>query len=263
MNMNTQDANSNTPNTPTQAPSLQSAIASTLPASDPATSADASLRAVHKVGTFQEYDTALALPEVTGFRAVKCLYKMNPQTKQIAGKNSYIYLIDAITEESIQARLPEFMPFFVSYLQEQENQVVKDLHKSGSVYLADAATGLDVVLARLEASGTGNRLNKEKIESWFDAEMNDRLSSAFSSKMGISAESSEAELTKLISVVDTYKAKFSGLASGKVAYRKEEAEVLVRALEVTEAEKSLIGSRFALRLQRMIDKKEDDLLLAL
>jgi len=245
------------------ASSLETAISSTLSDKNPALAPDAATRAIHKVGSFQEYDTALALADVSGFRAVKCLYKTNAGTGKIAGKNSYIYLVDDVTEENVQARLPEFMPYIVSYLQEQENQIVKELHKSGSVYLADSATGLDVILSKLEASGTGNRLNKEKIESWFIDSMQDSLSEAFSSKMGISAESSEAELAKLISVVDTYKAKFSGLASGKVSYRAEEAEVLVRSLAVTKADKSLIGSRFALRLQRMIDKKDDDLLLAL
>jgi len=252
----------NLDNTP--APSaLNDTVTSTLPAIDPATTEDAAIRAVHKVGYFNEYDTAVPLPEVSGFRPVKCLYKINPTTKVAAGANSYIYIVDAITEDAVKERLAEFLPYFVNYLQEQENEIIKGLHKSGSVYLADNATGIDTVLERLEASGTGNRLNKEKIEAWFDTSMSGKLAEAFAAKMGVSDTSTDAELEKLQGIIDTYKRKFSGLASGKVIYRAEEAEVMQKALTVTGADESMIGSRFVARLERMKKVDDNSLLLAL
>lgn len=207
--------------------------------------------------TFHEYDSQIALSDKKGCRAVKCLYKTNSKTGVVAGKNSYVYIPDSITEESIGENIDALLPYFISYLQEKEDSIVKDLHKSGAVTVYPTNVGMEKVIALLEASGEGSRLNKEKIESWFDAEIAELLLAAFSEKTGLPADSE-----KVITVVSVYRTKFASLASPKVHMRKEECETLQKALEVVGMNDSGIGAKFMGRLERM-KVADSELLLAL
>ena len=215
---------------------------------------------------FVPYDSALGYPELDGFRNVKCLYKVaktGANAGKAAGTNSVIRIADGITEAVVQERVQELAPYIVGYLQEQENALVKKLHVAGMTVLSPKQYGLDAVIAALEESGASNRLNKEKIEDWFTASMLDALIVAFSDKMGVSETPSDAELEKLDSIINVYKSKFGSLASGKTHYRVEEAEMLLKALEITGGGDTIIGGKFVLRLERMKGSTPDDLLLSL
>ena len=213
--------------------------------------------------TFRPYNAQLGAPSLEGYRNVKCLYKVNAKTHTSAGENSYIRIIDSITEEAVAARITELAPYLVGYLQEQENILVKKLHVAGMTVLSPQQYGIDAVVAHLEESGVSNRLNKEKIEDWFTGAMLEPLMVAFGDKMQISSEPTDAELEKLDTIISVYKAKFGSLASGKTAYRVEEADMLLRSLEITGADKTIIGTKFVARLEKMKVATPDDLLLAL
>ena len=215
------------------------------------------------VNTFKEYDSALTIPAVEGYRAVKCLYKKNPKTGKAAGTNSFVRVPDSITAASVTEKLAGLMPHVIQYLQEEENKLVKAQHVAGATMINPDSLGLDSILAAFEASGTNNRLNKERVEEWFAGSMLESLMVAFADKMGLSDTPTEAELSKLEQITGVYKAKFASLASGKTSYRPEEAELMLKALEVTGANSTEIGGRFVVRLERMKTVSNDDLMLAL
>jgi len=215
------------------------------------------------VNTFKEYDTALTIPAVEGYRAVKCLYKKNAKTGKAAGTNSFVRIADHITSEAVTDKLAGLMPYLITYLQEEENKVVKAKHVAGATIIDPDTISLDSIIAALESSGTNNRLNKERVEEWFAGSMLESLMVAFADKMGLSDEPTQAELDKLEQITGVYKAKFASLASGKTSYRPEEAELMLKALDVTGAGTTEIGGRFVVRLERMKTVSTDDLMLSL
>ena len=229
-----------------------------------AKAAQAGIDAQTDANTFRPYDSQLGeQPSIAGYRNVKCLYKTNAKTGKVAADNSQIRIDDSITQEAVAAKLGELMPHLITYLQGEEDKIVKKLHLQGMTLLSPKQYGLDSVIAALEAAGTGHRLNKEQIEQWFDAEMLEPLMVAFADKMGVSEQPTEAEEKKLETVLQVYRSKFGSLASGKTHYREEEVDMLLKSMEVTGAESSLLGGKFVARLTGMKAKSDDNLLLAL
>lgn len=206
---------------------------------------------------FAAYDSQLPIAERKGCRIVKCLYKKNMKTGEIAGTNSYVYIPDSITDDSIAGYADRLLPYFISFLQEKEDSIVKELHKSGATTVYPTNVGIEKVLEMLESSVEGNRLNKEKIESWFDTEMLEPLAIAFADKLQTSVDA-----PKVLDILQVYRNKFASLASGKTMFRKEEAETLQKALGVCKQNTTAIGGRFYNRLESM-KTKDSELLLAL
>lgn len=215
------------------------------------------------INHFRPYDSALPVPAIEGYRIVKCLYKAASKSKPAEHSNSYIRVPDHITEQAIVDNIATLVPYFVGWMQEQENVIIKEQHKSGVSTIEPSSLSIGAILAHLEATATGSRLNGEMIAAWFADSMRDNLAIAFAEKIGITDEPTEAQLTKLEAILSTYEGKYKSLASGKTAYRKEEAELLQRALEVTQAKDTLIGTRFYNRLEAMKTATADDLLMSL
>jgi len=210
--------------------------------------------------SFLPYDTQIELAAKEGLRAVKCLYKMNMKTQKAAAENSYIYIPDTITPKKIEENLTKLMPYLVSYLKEQEDALVKDLHKLKVSTVFASNLGINKIIERLERSSLGNRLNKEMIEAWFTENVAESLAEAFATKLGVTEKSSEAELSKLSSVLEVYKIRFSSLAGGKVSMKETECDSLQRAISISDSLKTPIGARFYARLESMKKAQEVDLL---
>ena len=226
--------------------------------------ADSVLNVGDSLYTFKAYDSQLAIPAKEGERVVKCLYKTNLKTGKIAGENSYIVVPEKHLDESVVIENAAMLaPYISAYLQSVEDGIIKEHHKNGGKGFSDSFLSLAKILESLDDAGQGNRLNKEKIETWFNAEMKDSLLVAFADKMGVGEVPTESELAKLEQVTSVYKAKFESLASGKTHYRKEEAELMQKALEVTEVLDTNIGARFYGRLEKMKEATSNDLLMSL
>lgn len=214
---------------------------------------------------FRPYDSQLPIPELSGFRTVKCLYKVAKTGKnagKAAGENSYIRIADAITEIAVTERIAELAPYLVGYLQEQENLLVKSLHRAGMSILSPKQYGLDMVIAMLEEAGTASRMNKEMIETWFDAELKDNLLVAFAEKMELGEDITDADIEKLETIVAVYRAKLGSLASPKVFYRAEEVEMLQKALGFVAGDSSM-SVRLVARLEKMKESGTTESLISL
>lgn len=214
---------------------------------------------------FRPYDAQLPTEDIKGCRIVKCLYKENTKTGKKAGENSYINIpTNHLTESVLRDNFDRLVEYFLSYMQEQEDAIIKLAHKTGSIGFGESYFSLDKIVDYLAETGQSARLNKEKIQAWFSSEVEDSLLSAFAGKLGIDTENpSESELEQLLQVTSVYRAKFESLASPKVHYKKEECELLQKALAVTGADKSVIGSKFVNRLESMKNVNSNDLLLSL
>ena len=216
-----------------------------------------------KLGEWKAYDSQLPLAEIEGTRIVKALYQTSAKTGTKLRENSYCRIpTKHLTEEIVVSRIAELSPFVVNWLQELEATSLRASHKKGQLNVFTASLSLDALIEVLEATEAGARLNKEKIEAWFDSNLLESLTIRFADKMGINEQSSEAELAKLELVLNAYKAKFASLASGKTFIKEEDCKAMIAVIRFAEAELSILGHRFIARLEKM-QKKEDDLLLAL
>lgn len=217
-----------------------------------------------KLGEFRAYDSQLPIAEIAGTRIVKCLYQINPKTKTKAQENAYVRLpTKHLTEEHICARVVELSPYILGWLQEQEDKEIKDLHKKGGLQVYTEYLSLDKIIEVLEAASESSRLNKEKIETWFTDKLEAELAELFGAKMGLNESSSEHEVNKLVLVLAAYKAKFAQLASPKSYLKEEDCLAMIKVIQsVDEARDSILGIRFVSKLGEM-NKKVDDLLLAL
>lgn len=216
--------------------------------------------------TFKAYDAQLPIVNESGLRVVKCLYKetvdKKSKEKKKAGVNAYIKIpVQHISVEAVEKELKTLTPIFVQYLQSEEDKIVKEAHRTGSIGFGDSFFSLSKVIEFIESETTGNRLTTESVHAWFEEEVEELLIIAIADRLGIdSLKPTDAELTKLQLMADAYKAKFGSLASGKTHYRKEECELLQKALEVTGAKSGLIGGKFYNRLESMKSPVENDLL---
>ncbi len=214
--------------------------------------------------SFSPYDSQLDIKEEPNSRVVKCLYQVNKKTGKKAGENSYIRIPTAhLTEEMIASRIEELTPYVLNYLQGVEDTIVKEKHKGGETALFPASLSMDAIIARLEESEVGARLNKEKIEEWFQKYLAESLMVLFAEKLGINESSGPEMYSKLELILGAYKAKFCSLASPKTSYNESDIAAMLGVIESTSAAaESLIGKRFVKRLKGM-NKKEEDLLMAL
>lgn len=231
----------------------------------PFAATDAKLAALGlKLGEFYPYDSALAstYAEPDGTRLVKCLYKANAEGKKVA-ENSYTLVPTGhITEETVAERIAELAPYVVTFLQEWEDKAIKEQHKDGVTRIFTEYLTMDKVLAALEESEAGARLNAEKIGKWFVDTIQDSLLLAFMDKLGITDQPTPDQEARLATVLDAYRKKFESLASGKAFIKEADCKAMILVIQTAEAAETTLGRKFIARLEGM-KAKEDDLLLAL
>ena len=211
---------------------------------------------------FKPYDSQLTIPETAGTRIIKCLYQLNKKTGKKAGTNSYIRIsCDHISEEEITAKLPELLPHLVSFLQGEEDKIIKELHRKGQTNLLLSTLSLDKIIESLEESDSG-RLNGAAINEWFDSFVAPSLLSLLAAKLAISLDdANENELVKIETILNAYKNKFAMLASPKTRFIESDRASLSNCLEkVFPNDDNLIARKFTVRLVKMAEKKDEVLL---
>lgn len=214
-----------------------------------------------KLGEYKPYDPQLPIAEIDGTRIIKCLYQVNSKTGKKVAENSYVRISTKhLTEEIIVDKVIELAPYILNFLEDKENEMIRNDHKNGILNVFIASLGLDKIINKLDLDEAGSRLTKERVEVWFKAEVLDDLTILFATKLGLDDNSSEEELEKLDMILDCYKKKFISLASNKVLIKEEDCSSMINVIKSCEAEGSLIGRRFIGKLEKMSIKKEDLLL---
>jgi hypothetical protein len=227
-------------------------------------SSGSSVFADNGMSKFQAYDSQMAIPEVEGTRIVKCLYK-TMEGKEKTRESAFLRVpCDHLNIELISSRFAEIAPYVLEFLQSKEDELIKEEHKKGVDSFYIKKLSFDLILAHLENSETGGRLNKEVIVSWFKDNMETFLIEGFAQKMGIDIETcdDEVKLGKIAAIINAYKEKFISLSSGRTLLKAEDKAALIAILIKNEiAAKTVIGSRLLNKLEKMEDKTAD--LLAL
>ena len=171
----------------------------------------------YELGEFYNYDNQMSIPEKNGNRAVKCLYKISSVSGERVRPNQFVLIpSDHLTQSTILDSIESFLPYFLSYLQEIEDGIIKESHRKGQTNVHIPGLSLEKLLLALEEKELGNRLNKDKIEAWFDSEVMELLIVAFAEKIGVENNIPTTDQQKKLTMIcEAYKQKFVSLAGGK------------------------------------------------
>ena len=218
------------------------------------------------MGEWKPYDSQLPLTDIAGTRITKALYKTNKATGTIAGTNAYTRIpTKHLNVATVTANIAKIAPLVVDWLQGIESDMLKEEHKKGQLNIFTDGLTLDRIIAKLEEGSDNSRLTKVDIENWYDKSISENLALLFADKMGLDENSSEQELNKLEKVMAAYKAKFASLASPKVFMVESDTLAMINVIkncEPEEADRSVLGSRFIIKLEKM-NEKDEDLLFSL
>lgn len=203
---------------------------------------------------FAAYDPKTPTLPVLGGRVVPLCYKGKTVDKvfvpaKLANSCIEIPLLDKV---QIAANMESLMPHVVAYLETVQDSIAKELHAAKVGEVQESSFSIGAILTKLEATTSSNRMSKEDAEQWFDTTVADNLAVLFADKFGMSDDPTEDEIDKLNSICAVYKKNLSALAGPKTSYKVEEAEMLKKVLELTDAKDSAIGTRMFNRLDKMI-----------
>ena len=104
-----------------------------------------------------------------GKRTVKVMYK-KPKSgdKQ---KDNVCLLIDPILEANVTSFIPALMPHIINMCESVQDAIAKELHTSNDATVPATKLDMESIVSKLEADAVSQRINKETINTWFNANM--------------------------------------------------------------------------------------------
>lgn len=132
--------------------------------------------------------------------------------------------------------------FIVDAMEGLRSRIISKLHASGKT-IHDESIGITAMTLLAKQETESQRMTKEAIGAWFDADLMKLIADAIAAKLdGISTE----KLTKL---VEGYRSKFQTLAGREVSMPAAVKAQLIRAMEfLPEDYESVIGEKVAAAL---------------
>jgi hypothetical protein len=153
------------------------------------------------------------------------------------GKTSQGAVIDSLSQEVAVTALDNETIFagYYSWLQEQAEQCCKNRIEAGAKFLIPADYSIDSIAEMLEAASIKEgRISKERIASWFNAEVSGVLQAAFKAKLG-DALTEE----KMVAITNAYRDNFKNLAKRELYLNETIKSNLNKALELVQVKGNL------------------------
>ena len=127
------------------------------------------------------------------------------------------------------------------------SKIISKLHATGKT-ISDESIGITALLAMARTETESQRMTKDAIGTWFDADLADLICCAIRNKIGAIADD------KLGKLVESYKVKFQSLASREINMPLAVKTQLGKALELLPSDyESIIGEKVA---QALTDAEE-------
>lgn len=187
---------------------------------------------------------------MTGQRLAKVGYKSTK--KNPARFKSVCVSVPEIPENNIRSELDRLIPHVRTMLENAQDGIIRSLYESREGNLSEVSDDEISVLsciAFMDAEAAGDRLKKEHIENWFDAELSDSLFVLIAEKLGFNepTENQTAEVQKHVRV---YRQVLSMLAGGKTLLQPKQIQGCKTALALTDTDQG-IGQKLLKRLEQM------------
>jgi len=179
---------------------------------------------------------------------------VNYRTDKVTGikKDSVCVSLPTISAEEITANLNSLLPAITVYLNKVQDDMVRAIAESGSKFVKTNEVDITAIIASLaDSDSSGNRLTKESIGNWFDANISETLMVTLADKLGLSDDASDEDLAKVSAITNEYKEKISALAGGKTSYTPKIAESLKKCVALAGSD-DLLASKFMVKLDKMI-----------
>lgn len=196
--------------------------------------------------------------------------KTNPFAGQRLAKIGYKSSTDKATGKTIPPKFPSvavsvpqvddpsdsqmlrLKPHVRAILESAQDGIIKSLYESrdGSLTeISDDEISVDSCIAFLDAEAAGDRLKKEHIENWFDAELSENLFVLIAEKLGFNepTQNQEAEVRKHVKI---YRDVLSMLAGGKTLLQSKQITGCKTALALVDTDAG-IGQKLLKRLEQM------------
>lgn len=187
---------------------------------------------------------------LSGQRLAKVGYKTSKKTP--AKFKSICVSVPQIDPTEVQEKISRLLPHIGTMLENAQDGIIRSLYESQEGNLssvADHEISIDSCIAFMDAEAAGDRLKKEHIESWFDAEISENLFILVAEKLGFTEPN--ADQTGVIQKhVKTYRDVISMLAGGKTRLEEKQIKGCRVALSLGNTDGG-IGQKLMNRLDQM------------
>jgi len=140
--------------------------------------------------------------------------------------------------------------WIANHIDAVRSMIASKLNKAGEVITSDKL-GITAILAAIKEDTENQRMTKESIGIWFDADLADAIGARVKELMtGISED-------KVKAIVAGYKAQFQSLSARDVSMKDTVRDQMIRALELLgEDYESPIGTKVAAKLATVTEASE-------
>lgn len=122
------------------------------------------------------------------------------------------------------------LPTFRSMIQDVQDKIIRSLYESSDGKLtsvSDEEISVDQVISYLEAESTGDRLTREIIGDWFDANLSDALTIIFCEKLG----TQDTDDLRVKQQLAAYRGLYQAMSKDSGAVQDTQLRGLLKALE--------------------------------
>jgi hypothetical protein len=194
---------------------------------------------------------------VNGSRLVVTKFK-NTQEFNAPMPNQFTEIPEIDSNEVLDS-ITALLPHIITMIESVQNDIVRDTlleHGAGCTIQLDSLS-IEKCIKYMSNEAVSNRLSKESIGVWYDAEVKDYLMIAIADKLGVSDTPSASDTVRINRIIEDYKTKYCALAGSKTSYSKDVSHKLIRGLEVSGADNTRLGASFINKLKNMQEVKED------
>jgi hypothetical protein len=214
----------------------------------------------HSVVPFKAGDKALS-----GQRLAKVGYKSSK--KNPARFKGVAVSVPFLPVSEIQENLQALLPHIGTMLENAQDGLIRTLYESADGALSqvsDDEISIPAIIGWLNAEAAGDRMTKDRIESWFDSELSENLTAHIADKLGYMSGDgalTEAQESTIGKHVRVYRDVLSMLAGGKTLLADKQIKGCRNALALCPDDSDSMAQKLIARLDAM-EKKEkiEDLL---
>lgn len=192
---------------------------------------------------------------LSGQRLAKVGYKTSKKTP--AKFASVAVSVPQIPMEDITENVQRLLPYIGTMLENAQDGIIRGLYESAGgkcIDISDEDISVSACIGYLSAEAAGDRLTKDAIENWFDAELSENLFAQIAEKLkfvdadGAITEDQEIVVKKHLKI---YRDVLSMLAGGKTILAEKQIAGCKNALALAPTEGDPMVARLNARLTAM------------
>lgn len=195
-----------------------------------------------------------------GQRLVRLIAKSARGTNQPSNPNlthSLAVSIPPVTMEAVAGVIDKLIPHVIGMVQDTQDKIIREYRlESGSDIINQSLISVDAVIAWLESNATGERVTKEYLQEWFDADYGDITKQWINAIAG--GQLSEIVIEQKTNLM---RDMIAGWASPKYSPNIPSLKAQIRFMTHCESldANDMRMSGFMTRAQTMLEKKEAEL----